>query len=526
MFAEHVDDAALEFGQLLLRGSTGLLETVDLLIDTLRRDLRLRRRRRARARLAGQLVLGTFAVALLGGTAYLFRARLFGSEFPPEIPPYIAPPIPSKFVPKPEDPALEPSDAKEASTTTPELDAASGEEARSSPSKEPATSPPLVSPEVLATEPGKEAEAEPLPASPTTTEEESSDPVTERAPPTSPAASPDPVRTRRRLVLDELRSAAQQKNSSERHAAHVELLEQAQDSPALVGEVVETWCEALGASLRESGHRGRLEAARLRAQELHQVRHEALEKIRRVGTAGDSERKAALKSVQKIWGSIISRAPASRIVLEDSVKDLVARAHRLQELRASLPAEVAGDPGQDFELLLCVPGDTRVVTVRNMARSPADRQRLDRNERSYVATRSLPEVEHSAEIELFHLVDSHREMFGLRRLHFDAALYRAAQQASKECADAAGEVAAWTAEGKPGFEERMRKAGYASPAGESQYTEGRAPWEAYKALCNSPADHRNLLFPSHRDMAAARVDHYWTLSFGGDELFTENLSSP
>jgi len=73
--------------------------------------------------------------------------------------------------------------------------------------------------------------------------------------------------------------------------------------------------------------------------------------------------------------------------------------------------------------------------------------------------------------------------------------------------------------------DRMAQAGYDRGSGENIHAGAGSPMGAHNGWYHSSGHHRNMLAPSHTEMATGQVGRYWTQNFGGGTEFSENLIS-
>jgi hypothetical protein len=73
--------------------------------------------------------------------------------------------------------------------------------------------------------------------------------------------------------------------------------------------------------------------------------------------------------------------------------------------------------------------------------------------------------------------------------------------------------------------DRMAQAGYDKGSGENIHAGAGSPMGAHNGWYHSSGHHRNMLAPSHTEMATGHVGRYWTQNFGGGTEFSENLIS-
>ena len=301
-------------------------------------------------------------------------------------------------------------------------------------------------------------------------------------------------------------------------------VESAKAAPALAAEMVRTRAAELGKKLAECPERAGLDALRGRVGALAEARAAvlafafddenypplagadaaALKKI----ADGNKELEKRITAVRQVWGSESGSAPEPVVDLSDEYVALVRQAHALQaalrELKEKAPDDV------EFAAARLLPAFTSKVTVRNLALTMEERQRIDEDREIKARNQVAKELKNPSELELLFLVASYREMLGLPQLAFDVRLYGDARsycelmapQAKKEKDDA------------PQPEPRLA-------AKEPKLTPGeiylRGKYSARQALTawqRLPGAHRDLLFPQHHAIGPGNVGNYWTCSFG------------
>ena len=308
------------------------------------------------------------------------------------------------------------------------------------------------------------------------------------------------------------------------HDAVARLVESAKPAPALAAEMVKTRAAELGKKLAECPERAGLDALRARVGALAEARAAVLAfafddenypplpgadaaTVKKIAD-GNKELDKRITAVRQVWGSESGSAPEPVVDLSDDYVVLVRQAHALQaalrELKEKAPDDV------EFAAARLLPAFTSKVTVRNLALTIEERQRIDDDREIKARNQVAKELKNPSELELLFLVASYREMLGLPQLAFDVRLYGDARsycelmapQAKKEKDDA------------PQPEPRLA-------AKEPKLTPGeiylRGKYSARQALTawqRLPGAHRDLLFPQHHAIGPGNVGNYWTCSFG------------
>ena len=129
------------------------------------------------------------------------------------------------------------------------------------------------------------------------------------------------------------------------------------------------------------------------------------------------------------------------------------------------------------------------------------------------------------EIKQVWITNRYRMMMGRHALAMNELILQAARGHS-EWMSRTGTFAHYedTAERRTPVD-RMALAGYDRGAGENIYRGGGGPMGAHVGWIHSSGHHRNLLYPSHSEMAAGDVGPYWTQNFGGGSEFRENVEA-
>ena len=327
----------------------------------------------------------------------------------------------------------------------------------------------------------------------------------------------------RAALVAALEALAKTRESGLRDAV-ARIVESAKAAPALAAEMVRTRAAEVGKKLAECPERAGLDALRARVGALAEARaavlafafdDEAYPPLAGADAAavkkiadGNKELDKRISAVRQVWGNESGSAPEPVVDLSDEYVALVRQAQALQaalrELKEKAPDDV------ELATARLLPVFTSKVTVRNLALTIEERQRIDEDREIKARNQVAKELKNPAELELLFLVASYREMLGLPQLAFDVRLYGDARsycelmapQAKKEKDDA------------PQPEPRLA-------AKEPKLTPGeiylRGKYSARQALTawqRVPGAHRDLLFAQHHAIGPGNVGNYWTCSFG------------
>jgi uncharacterized protein YkwD len=227
--------------------------------------------------------------------------------------------------------------------------------------------------------------------------------------------------------------------------------------------------------------------------------------------------------VREIWGDEFEET-SSGFSLSSKFKRTY---ERLLEEEAIL---VAAD-GEGFsrevvmERIYLLPAKSSRVTLRNVALTPAERERLDRDADVLKFNATAQTSAQKQEVEQIWITNMYRLMFGRRALAIHDKLVRSSRGHSEWMARTGIFDHFETGDPKrrtPG--DRIKLEGYeAGGSGENLAMIGGAR-AAHDAWCHSSGHHRNLLFDSHVEMGVGNVGNYWTQNFAGGGDYGGNLT--
>lgn len=154
-----------------------------------------------------------------------------------------------------------------------------------------------------------------------------------------------------------------------------------------------------------------------------------------------------------------------------------------------------------------------------------DRAVRERNERLWSARpgRGAERPLDESEAAQVRITNDYRALLGRRALAWNPLIQEAARMHSRYMADT-GDFGHFEPEPErrtPG--DRMRLCGYHAGISENCHMGGGGPQGAHEGWTHSSGHHRNLLMPTHREMASAVAGNYWTQNFGLDTAFQADL---
>jgi len=230
-----------------------------------------------------------------------------------------------------------------------------------------------------------------------------------------------------------------------------------------------------------------------------------------------------VEAVRVLWGDEFrDDIPGPKIKLS---KKFLALRDDLNQMALILEDITGGDFKRSTRLgyVNLIPARGRLVHIRNFA---LDEQEWNTIDASVAILEYNENLECSAtrnEREQVKVTNLYRLMMGRRALVINELI----QQAARSHSDWMSRTGVFshfedTEERKtPG--DRMAQAGYDKGSGENIHAGAGSAMGAHQGWYHSSGHHRNLLAPSHTEMATGVVGRYWTQNFGGGSEFTENL---
>lgn len=177
-----------------------------------------------------------------------------------------------------------------------------------------------------------------------------------------------------------------------------------------------------------------------------------------------------------------------------------------------------------MDRIYLLPAKSSRVTLRNVALTPAERERLDRDADVLKFNATTQTSAQKQEVEQVWITNMYRLMFGRRALAIHDKLVRSSRGHSEWMARTGIFDHINPQDPKrrtPG--DRIKLEGYeAGGSGENLAMVGGARG-AHDAWCHSSGHHRNLLFESHNELGVGNVGIYWTQNFAGGGDYAGNL---
>ncbi len=226
--------------------------------------------------------------------------------------------------------------------------------------------------------------------------------------------------------------------------------------------------------------------------------------------------------VRELWGNELSdEAPSPTVSLARSAEVLCREVRLICSLWKGLDATFeAQDPA--VELVLCLPADVRVVSIRNIALSPGETESLAAGLEVESRNRALHGPMTPEELEQVRITNAYRSMLGRRSLALHESLYAAAREHSVWMNEH-GQITHFEddPERRSPFD-RMRAKGYLQGAGENCHYGSSSALLAHQSWLCSSGHHRNLLAASHTEMGSGVSGVMWTQNFGGAAPYSSN----
>lgn len=231
---------------------------------------------------------------------------------------------------------------------------------------------------------------------------------------------------------------------------------------------------------------------------------------------------ALVAEVRKLWGNEFEEISGG-VNLSSKFVRLLAR------LRAEQKLLVVADPDQfteekELAVFKLLPVAQK-VTLRNIALDTDEREKLDRDIQVLAHNGSEKSVALPQEKEQIWITNCYRLMMGRQAVAFNDKLIKAARGHS-EWMSRSGKFSHFNDEDpnlrSPG--DRIKAQGYvAGGAGENIARVGGAR-ASHDAWLHSSGHHRNILFPSHRELGVGNMGAYWTQNFAGGAEYSGNLT--
>ena len=179
--------------------------------------------------------------------------------------------------------------------------------------------------------------------------------------------------------------------------------------------------------------------------------------------------------------------------------------------------------------------DAKSIDLHHFALTASERDRFERdakvaayNERLWAQFEAEAEVAEQVadadEREQVQVTNEYRRMFGRRALAWNPLLQEATQMHSDYMSRTGdfGHYEAGDAARRTPFD-RMQLVGYTQGASENCSMGRSGPVDAHLGWLQSSGHHRNILTPSHQEMASGLSGVYWTQNYGTGTSFTSEL---
>ena len=165
----------------------------------------------------------------------------------------------------------------------------------------------------------------------------------------------------------------------------------------------------------------------------------------------------------------------------------------------------------------------RVVHVRNFALDETEWEIIDSSASIMDYNTRVETTASRNESEQVVITNQYRMMMGRRALALNELILQAARGHS-EWMSLTGTFSHFQDRDETRTPvDRMALAGYDKGSGENIHMGAGSPMGAHNGWYHSSGHHRNMLAPSHTEMACGVVGRYWTQNFGGGSEFSENL---
>lgn len=233
-----------------------------------------------------------------------------------------------------------------------------------------------------------------------------------------------------------------------------------------------------------------------------------------------------VEAVREVWDSPVTAKPSSGLKTSlDELNWCIATARRVGA-QLDLPPEL---PEWIFQIDL----EAKSISLHEFAWNLGERQRIARdaqvaayNDRLWakVAAETPARAADSSEREQVVVTNDYRRMFGRRALAWNPLLQESSQMHSDYMSDT-GDFGHYES-GDPARRtpfDRMQLVGYTQGASENCSMGRSGPVDAHEGWLQSSGHHRNILTPSHQEMASALAGVYWTQNYGTGTSFTSEL---
>lgn len=210
-------------------------------------------------------------------------------------------------------------------------------------------------------------------------------------------------------------------------------------------------------------------------------------------------------AVRKIWED------PREINLADRIHDIVKE---IKEVNDAIRDAAFGEPTEDpAPWLMHLPNKGVKITIRNIANSAQDRQRIDTSDIVMAKNARSPSEAHRGESAQCRITNDYRIMMGRWAVRLYDPLIRASHGHCNDMSTRGFFSHTSPVEGKRTPSDRIRKEGM-NPVGASENIAiNGGPQGAHNAWVHSPGHHRNILGRAWRLMGPGNVGRYWCQNF-------------
>ena len=232
-----------------------------------------------------------------------------------------------------------------------------------------------------------------------------------------------------------------------------------------------------------------------------------------------------VEAVREMWGNEFDEAVrGSRIKLSPQFiairDDLVQMARILDDV-----TDGSFKPEGNMGFAALLPAQGREVNLRNFALNADERRIIDTSIVILAMNEKAESAADNGERQQVRITNLYRMMMGRQALALNELIFEAAEGHSLWMSRSGTFSHYEDTDERRTPTDRMALAGYERGSGENIYRGGGGPMGAHNGWIHSSGHHRNLLFPSHTEMATGAVGTFWTQNFGGGSVFNENVEA-
>ncbi|MFH0946322.1 MAG: FHA domain-containing protein [Planctomycetota bacterium] len=201
----------------------------------------------------------------------------------------------------------------------------------------------------------------------------------------------------------------------------------------------------------------------------------------------------------------------------------------LQQLREEQTLLMLGDQEgfqeeEELAQLKLLPANARRINIRNLALDPEERARLNRNVRVLEKNATGQWAAERQELEQVLITNQYRLMMGRPAVLMHDALIRSSRAHCKWMS-MTGKFSHFNDE-DPKLrtpQDRIKAQGYETGGSGENIAMCGGAMVAHTAWIHSSGHHRNILFPSHRELGSGNMGSYWCQNFAGGAEYRGNL---